>query len=83
MRPFERCDATQKTDYGVQREAARNRSLSSDIVIERRACRDEGSFICETDLREVQGYQEKRQDHDHLREPEAQTETGLIRSRLL
>ena len=41
-------------------------------------CRNEGSFICETDVREVQGDQEERQNHDHLREPEAQTETGLI-----
>ena len=45
---------------------------------ERRACRNEGSIICEADLREVQGYQEKRQNYDHLREPEAQAETGLI-----
>ena len=42
------------------------------------ACRNEGSFICETDVREVQGDQEERQNHDHLREPEAQTKTGLI-----
>jgi hypothetical protein len=41
-------------------------------------CRNEGSLICETDLRKVQGDQEKRQNHDYLREPEAQTETGLI-----
>ena len=40
--------------------------------------RDEGSFICEAHVREVQGDQEKRQNHDYLREPEAQTETGLI-----
>jgi hypothetical protein len=26
----------------------------------------------------VQGDQEERQNHDHLREPEAQTKTGLI-----
>jgi hypothetical protein len=42
------------------------------------ACRNEGSFICETDVREVQGDQEERQNHDHLREPEAQAKTGLI-----
>ena len=42
------------------------------------ACRNEGSLICETDLRKVQGDQEKRQNHDYLREPEAQTKTGLI-----
>jgi hypothetical protein len=41
------------------------------------ACRNEGSFICETDVREVQGDQEERQNHDHLREPEAQAKTGL------
>jgi hypothetical protein len=31
----------------------------------------EGSFFCETNVREVQGYQEKRKNHDYLREPEA------------
>jgi hypothetical protein len=44
----------------------------------KKACRNEGSFICETDVREVQGDQEERQNHDHLREPEAQAKTGLI-----
>ena len=46
-------------------------------------CRNEGSLICETDLRKVQGDQEKRQNHDYLREPEAQTETGLRKHRPL
>jgi len=45
--------------------------------------RDEGSFICEANVREVQGDQEKRQNHDYLREPEAQTETGLRKHRPL
>ena len=31
----------------------------------------EGSFFCETDVREVQGYKKKGKNHDHLREPEA------------
>jgi hypothetical protein len=35
---------------------------------------DEGQVFCETDVRKVQGYQEKRENHDHLRKPEAQTE---------
>ena len=41
----------------------------------------EGSFFCETDVREVQGYQEKGKNHDYLREPEAQAETGLSRTK--
>ena len=52
-----------------------------DSIIEGRRIYYEGSFFCETDVREVQGYQEKRKNHDYLREPEAQAETGLSRSK--
>ena len=38
---------------------------------------DESETVREEDLREVQDHQEKRQDHGHLREPQAQAETGL------
>ena len=36
-----------------------------------RSDQNEGSFIRKADLREVQGYEEKRQDHGDLRESEA------------
>jgi hypothetical protein len=39
---------------------------------------DESETVRKEDLREVQDHQEKRQDHGHLREPQAQAETGLI-----
>ena len=38
----------------------------------------ESETVRKEDLREVQDHQEKRQDHGHLREPQAQAETGLI-----
>jgi hypothetical protein len=41
---------------------------------------NESETVRQEDLREVQDHQEKRQDHGHLREPQAQAETGLIDS---
>ena len=38
---------------------------------------DEGQILSETDVRKVQGYQEKRGYPDHLREPETQAASRL------
>jgi hypothetical protein len=39
---------------------------------------NEGSFICQTDLRKMQSDQKEGQRTCNLRKPEAQTEAGLI-----
>ena len=38
----------------------------------------ESETVRKEDLRKVQDHQEKRQGNGHLREPQAQAETGLI-----
>ena len=43
-----------------------------------RSTEHESKTISKTDLRQVPGDQAQRRCHGHLREPEAQTETGLI-----
>ena len=40
--------------------------------------KNESKSIRKTDLRKVQSHQEERFYQNHLREPQAQTETGLI-----
>ena len=43
-----------------------------------RSTEHESKTISKTDLRQVPGYQAQRRRHGYLREPEAQTETGMI-----
>jgi hypothetical protein len=49
----------------------------------RKEASDEGQIFGQTDVRKVQGHQEKGFDPHYLRKPEAQAETGLIKSAAL
>ena len=51
---------------------------AKQAAIKERSESFESTFICKTDLREVQDHQAQRPHHGHLRESEAQAETGLI-----